>query len=459
MEEVYDYSRHRYFIAIDLGYDKITSIAAAIIKNTRDDERIENEYCASFLYDTTTRKVIARVNNVDEANENPKGFQEGVIYVRNILSELADIYLKSKQQPFYNTALYAVLYEEAIDLLQKLLDIYKQELNSVNMDFYYSLNLPTSWDYEIREELFLPLFVKAGLLHENDGPGRLVFYSMLELKFQHTHGLRYWNDAENIKYGDQRIICTIDFQVTYSVDLKLVSAQYPAFRLSNRDLVPQLLKQAHFVIPYGLKELRLSLIACVEKHCDTTFSSESIDDMIEKLSQRYDGINYSTYPSDVLDDQPFPDLKSRWTNESITFKNILEHFSGFVEKFFRNEVDKFLVGTSNTVPRPLVIIYTSRIPHTCYAMGLMSSLERWSRKYYSELKESYISAELGDNSPIFELFDYDHRRDATQKLLENRMEEFNVRRNPVILPKETTMEEPKSCLKPIIFINIGKLTP
>ncbi|KAI7891408.1 uncharacterized protein EV154DRAFT_551577 [Mucor mucedo] len=454
MEEVYDYSRHRYCINIDLGYDMITSIAVTINRPLENDERYKKNYRTSILYDTTARNIIARGNKADEANENPEGLQEGVIYVRNTISALADIYLKSKQQSFDTTALYALLYEEAIDLLQKILDHCKQELNSVNMDFYYSLNLPTSWDYEIREELFLPLFVKAGLLHENDGPGRLVFFTMLELNFQCMQMNSTYHKARNIKYGDQRVICTIDYQGAYSVDFKLVSVQYPAFKLERRTLVPQLLKQAHFVIPFGLKELRLSLIACVEKHCDTTLSSESIDDLLEKLSQQFDGFRYFDMQDEFLDDQPLPDLKSRWANRLITLEDILEHFSGQAEKIFRSEVDKFLVGRSNTVPRPLDIYYTSRIPETFFAMGLISLFDCWSKKYFRELKESYISAERGADYPIFEPFDYNYRRYGTKRLINYRMEEFNVRRNSVILPNETTMEEPKSFLKPIIFINI-----
>ncbi|KAG2200010.1 hypothetical protein INT47_000360 [Mucor saturninus] len=81
-------------------------------------------------------------------------------------------------------------------------------------------------------------------------------------------------------------------------------------------------------------------------------------------------------------------------------------------------------------------------------------MDHWSEKYFWELGKSYSYAELGDNFRIFELFDYRVRRDAVIQLLENGMEEFNLRRNPIILPKETTMEVPKSCLKSIIFINI-----
>ncbi|KAI7891436.1 uncharacterized protein EV154DRAFT_224349 [Mucor mucedo] len=285
MEEFYDYSRHSYCLAIDLGFDTINAQLIYIIESAKEVANISKAYRTSMLYDTTTRNIIARGNKAREANENPKGLQEGVIYVRSTLNELSDIYLKSKQQSFDNTALYALLYEKAIYLLQKIVDHYKKKLNSAK-DFCYSLNLPTSWDYKIREELFRPLFVKAGLLHENDGPGRLLFFSMLELNFQNLQMKRGIPDATNLKYGDQRVMCTIDYQGTYSVDLKLVSAQYPAFRLAQRKMVPQLLKQTHFVIPFGPNELRLSLIACVEKHCDTTLSSESIDDMLDKLSRK-----------------------------------------------------------------------------------------------------------------------------------------------------------------------------
>ncbi|KAI7891464.1 uncharacterized protein EV154DRAFT_563383 [Mucor mucedo] len=455
MEEVYDYSRHRYCILIDFGYDIITSKAEAINKPHLIVERSANRFRTSILYDTTTRNIIARGNMADEENENLEDLQKGVIYIRNTLSELADIYLKSKQQSFDTTAPYVLLYEEAIDLLQKILDQHRKELNSVNMDFFYSLNLPTSWDYELREELFLPLFVKAGLLHENDGPGRLVFYSMLDVNFQNMQMEADQHDSRNIMYGDQRVMCTLDYQDTYSLDLKLVSAQYPAFRLANRELVPQLLKQAHIVIPFGLKELRLSLIACVEKHYDTTLSSESIDDILEKLNQEYKRFYSFGSRSRFLGDQPLPDLKSRWTNKPITLEDILEHFFGHAEKFFRSEVDKFLVGRSNTVPRPLDIFWTSRIPETFLANGLMSSVDCWSEKYFWELTESYTSAEICYDLPVSKHVHNNYREYATQRLLNYRMEEFNLRRNPVILPNETAMEEPKSCLKPIIFINIG----
>ncbi|KAI7876813.1 uncharacterized protein EV154DRAFT_64105 [Mucor mucedo] len=171
--------------------------------------------------------------------------------------------------------------------------------------------------------------------------------------------------------------------------------------------------------------------------------------MLEKLSQKYNGF-YGFRTSEILDDQPLPDLKSRWTNKPITLRDILEHFFGHAEKAFRNEIDKLLVGRSNTVPRPLDIFFTGRIPETFLSLGIISSVDCFLEKYLKELKELYISVEFDMYSPIFKRFNNDERQDATQQLLDYRMEEFNMRRNPIILPNE----EPKSCLKPIIFINI-----
>ncbi|KAI7893064.1 uncharacterized protein EV154DRAFT_165002 [Mucor mucedo] len=155
--------------------------------------------------------------------------------------------------------------------------------------------------------------------------------------------------------------------------------------------------------------------------------------------------------TDNLHDQPLPDLKYRLTNRSITLEDIREHLFGSVEKFFRNEVDKFLVGTSNIIPRPIDIFCTSRIPKTFLAWTVISSVVDWSKESFKKLRESYTS---GSIRPKSEYFDYSFRRNTVLQLLENRMEEFYVRRNPIILPNVTTMEEPKSCLKSNIFINI-----
>lgn len=175
-------------------------------------------------------------------------------------------------------------------MLQDILQYYIQKSDCSSIDFCYTFYLPTDWDYKIREELFQPLFLKAGLIHGNDGQGRLMFMSELDLTFEFIQ----MQQRINMKHGKRYIICTVDFQSTFSVDLKMISAQYADFAVKTRTFSPQLLKQVHFEIPYnGLKEQRSSLISCLEKRCESTLSSEFIDTMFEIFSQKFKSFDLS----------------------------------------------------------------------------------------------------------------------------------------------------------------------
>ncbi|KAI7873147.1 uncharacterized protein EV154DRAFT_556387 [Mucor mucedo] len=466
MEELYDYTRHRHCISMDLGHDFITSEAININGLTRTIGRFQFKYRTSILYDTTTRNVIARGNEADEANEDPKGFQQGVIYVRNIFSELVKIYSKSEQKSLDNTAQYAVFYEAAVDLLQELLDDYKQELNSLNMDFYYTLVLPTNWDYKTREGLFQPLFVKAGLIHKNDGQGRLVFFSVLELNFQNIQIDRPFRKGVELKHGDQYVMCTVDYQGISSVDLQLVSAQYPAFISAERKWAPQLLKQVHIEMPYGSDQLRLSLIACLKKHCGTTLSSEFIDEMLLIISEGFNFFKSIQISFQiVLSRRPFEHLEYREFEryglnrreidamKSVTMEDIFKHFSVPAEKVFENESSKFLAGTSIIKIKSIFIFYTTRANSISKALWLTPLLEKWTKQYKDEL--NFFPKLIGyRRCSVFCDIDDSAREVIIKQLVANQMKEFNKRRNPVILPKETTIQQPNSWLKPISFINI-----
>ncbi|KAG2199839.1 hypothetical protein INT47_009452 [Mucor saturninus] len=455
MEELYDYSRHRYCIAIDLEHDTITSTLIAINRPTKKSDR----------------KVIVGGDLAEKAIPASMSLPKRVIHVRNIFSELVKIYLKSEQKSLDDTAQYAVFYEAAVDLLQELLDDYKQELNSLNMDFYYTLVLPTNWDYKTREGLFQPLFVKAGLIHKNDGQGRLVFFSVLELNFQNIQMDRPFRKGVELKYGDQYVMCTVDYQGICSVDLQLVSAQYPAFISAERKWAPQLLKQVHIEMPYGSNQLRLSLIACLEKHCGTTLSPEFIDEMLLIISGDFNFFKSIQISFQiVLSRRPFDHLEYREFERyglnrrkidamrSITMEDIFKHISVPAEKVFENESSKFLAGTSNIKIKSIFIFYTTRVNSISKALWLTPLLEKWTKQYKDELK-SFPKLIGYRTCSVFCDIDDSAREVTIKQLVANQMKEFNKRRNPVILPKEITIQQPKSWLKPIIFINIGKMTP
>ncbi|KAI7895811.1 uncharacterized protein EV154DRAFT_296322 [Mucor mucedo] len=211
-----------------------------------------------------------------------EGHQENLVYVCNIFNELHDIYLRPQQ---YNAHEKIVL-QEAIDILQRHVYSWKERLNSSNMDFYYAFTLPTNWCPEIREELIRPLFIEANLIQEGDSQGRLIFFTELEPTFRNMQSDRYSLQNIEIRPGKQYVICSLDLQTEIHVNLELVSAQYPpALKMTDNNYVPQLLNQTRFTIPFGLEEVRSSLIACLEKRCSTFSAPEVVDMMFEELDK------------------------------------------------------------------------------------------------------------------------------------------------------------------------------
>lgn len=216
---------------------------------------------------------------------NSKGLQEGVIHIPNIFSELKSSYFNNGPKSYIHDLRYRKFLQEAIIILQKIQCDWEHEKKCSYMDFYYTTIIPADWDYEIREEFVRPLFVKAGLIHENDGRGRLVFFSKIEPIFYSMQEDPNILRGVEIKPGDQYILCTLDYHNTLCVNLVLISAQYPAFTVAESKWVPQLLKQVQFKIPIKSTGLRLSLITYLKERCHTTVPPEVVDAMLVKVRQ------------------------------------------------------------------------------------------------------------------------------------------------------------------------------
>ncbi|KAG2195027.1 hypothetical protein INT47_005627 [Mucor saturninus] len=226
MEELYDYSRHKYCITFDFDHDIMMSTKIAI-----DDDK--------------------EMPGPGETG----GSQEDLFYVPNIFSELINIYLRSHQNEHDHIVIDKMVRQEAMDVLNNSVQRWKEFTDYSNEDFYYTFILPTTWDYKTREALIRPLFIEAGLIHGNDGQGRLIFFTKLDPIFQYLQGDVYRGINMNLKHGDRYIMCLLDFQGQFRVDLELVSVQYPALTTRENKYAPQLLKEAHFAIPFGSKEV------------------------------------------------------------------------------------------------------------------------------------------------------------------------------------------------------------
>ncbi|KAI7891700.1 uncharacterized protein EV154DRAFT_506933 [Mucor mucedo] len=461
MEEQYDYSRHKYCIILVFGYNAIASDIVAIKNIVIEKEEVKRSQSkktnvASLLYQTTTETVIAS----GELIEDSEGFPEGVIHIPNIFSELKRNYSNDRPNSHTHGVRYKNFLQEAINVLQGIPREWKEAKKCLDTDFYYAVIIPSNWEYETREEFFRPLLIKAGLIHEDDGQGRVVFFSNIEPIFryiQEDHDIL--GDVE-MKLGDQYVICTLDYQGTFCVNLELVSVQYHNSTVIESKWLPQSLKQVQFTIPFESRDLRSPLIAYLEKLCGNTIPSEIIEALLVIVSELSKDRKLDIVPSFF---KPFHRLKNLYTEQyglkeseiddiqSITNVDIYKNVNGFTDNIFNYQMDILLQGTSNTKTRSMVIFDTEQVRDRCFSGILLNLIERWSETY-REQKKSYGLIAKG------EAFNYSRLQSSgILDLIAYQMQVFNIRRAPVILSNNTAIEHSKRFSKSTILINIDML--
>lgn len=185
-------------------------------------------------------------------NSSPDSF-----YVKNVFMELNNIYLKRKQGTsdlHYD----AFIFESVEKILQEIVnpnDAAGNKKHYISNSYYhYSFIIPTYFDYAIREELLRPLFIRAGLITENDQKGRLLFFTKLESIFSSMQSPQY-NQLykKSILNGKHFIMYGLNFSENIlSVDLDLFSAQYPPSTSVDTNYIPKALKSISFNIPINL---------------------------------------------------------------------------------------------------------------------------------------------------------------------------------------------------------------
>lgn len=223
---------------------------------------------ASLSYRTTDGSSISR----GKSDENPEKLEKDAYDVRNVFNELHEVYPGNAPNS-------STIQKEAISVLQQAVDDCKRDLNCSTTDFYYAFTLPDEWDYKTREELIRPLFKEANLIESNDGQGRLLFFTQLESTFRYMQSQSNLVQNIAIRPAMEHIICTLNFESDLLVDLKLVTARYPALKALDNNCVPQSLKHVKLTMPFIWNEVKVS----IAKRLCITLESEFIDLMAEKL--------------------------------------------------------------------------------------------------------------------------------------------------------------------------------
>ncbi|KAI7895810.1 uncharacterized protein EV154DRAFT_493846 [Mucor mucedo] len=470
MEDYYDYSQHKSCISFTFDFSDIMSKYITIddhVQSWVDLSGIKTEL-PSILYDTTNETVIARGISAEYARSKSKTHGKNFFYLRNIFSELNNIYSRLQQNS--SKAYDKICLEEAIAVLHQRVEYWKELLDSSNIDFYYAFTLPTQWDPEIREGLIRPLFIKANLIHESDGQGRLIFFTELQSTFRYMQLGSFSDKNIEAQSGKQYIICSLDLQTEIFVDLELVSAQYPpALKAIDSNYVPQLLNHTRFTIPFGPNEIRLLLTSCLKKYCKTIQALEIIDKMFgQNYLQQFVASN-SLPLHDPLPLYPFRNNGAFNTEQSelkkseidaiqaITREEVLENFFNSARKTFIDHMHVLLQCTSNVKTRSMIIFHSDQIAHNFITIDLLKRIENWSKTYGEEEKKSFFKLIRNGEKLSFNL-DIDHTQAGMASLLKTQMQDFNMSRDPIILPlMDAKTEQFQSSLKPIYFITIAIL--
>ncbi|KAI7893683.1 uncharacterized protein EV154DRAFT_139599 [Mucor mucedo] len=484
MDEEHDYSRYKFCIAFVLDHHCLHSNIYEIGSYFEDglNEWWKGKSTASIIYDTTSKTVISNDKYVNYSMSETEELPENWLYIPNVFTELYNTYEKHQEDHCERNWFY-VVQQMAIKVLQGHANIRKQELNCSEAELCYVFTIPTGWNENIKEELIRPLFIKSGVLNEEDDQGRLIFFTDLELNFRYLQSRRFREFNVAMNQGHQYIIMSLYFQQEIRVNLNLVSAQYPSFKTVDSGYVPQLLKDFHFTISLRSHNVKSSLTTCLEKFCDSELVLKIIDQMLQILEETISRTYVERFRETMSDFilgrplsyQPFFSINLEYAYDSkygkkefdlminnirsFTMGNVYEALIPSVAKSCMNGISTLLQGTDNIKSRSLVIFHTDDVNIDKRMVAVLGLVKKWSKTRSKQKDSPYelIGESIGDDQYFVYEFDATHRMKMASVFVRKHMNDYNIRRDPIILPRDSSNEEYGSCSKPVYFINIDLL--
>ncbi|KAG2209182.1 hypothetical protein INT47_005474 [Mucor saturninus] len=215
MGDYYDYSQHSY--CITFGFDQERVYVDCFYSDYKEESTgyFMQSLEASILYNVSSGEFWFKDDDAKLRKES-----KDIYYQKNVFTKLYDIYLKKKENSFYQYDMHDDIVIGAIGyFVQKQVNYYQlHKMGGANTSScllpHFALFLPTSWDDEIREELLRPVFIQNKILTEKDHKQRLLFFTQLETNFRY---LQSKADKENermnteIKNGKQYIMYGLKF--------------------------------------------------------------------------------------------------------------------------------------------------------------------------------------------------------------------------------------------------------
>ncbi|KAG2208759.1 hypothetical protein INT47_007858 [Mucor saturninus] len=448
MDEEFDYSRYKYFIAFVLDhsylYTEIDEMGGYF--EYGNNAWNQSKYVPSFVYDTTSKTVIAEGDSADKLMSEAGEPQENLLYIPNAFTELYNTSAKQQEGHCEKNWFDDVVLQVVIKILQMQVDKWKEKKDCSEAELCYVFTIPTGWNEDIKEEFIRPLFVKSGLINEEDDLRKLSIFTHLELNFRYLQFISIEKPTvTTINQGHQYIIMSLDFHQDIHVNLNLVSAQYPGFKTVDSGYVPQLLKEFDFVIPFRSHSVKSSLTAYLEKQFESELVLEIIDQMLETLNRETIYYRNSKKEFDLMIDNI----------RLLTVGDVFEDFIPSVAKNCMNGINTLLQGTDNIKARSLAIVYTKHISDYQNVAVVLSLVEKWVKTRSEEQDSPYEL--IGDSlNFVYKISGKDKLKMASV-FVRKQMNDFNVCRDPIILPRDSSDEEYGSSLKPVYFLNIDLL--
>ncbi|KAI9255880.1 hypothetical protein EDC94DRAFT_678176 [Helicostylum pulchrum] len=186
------------------------------------------ELGSSISYDKQTGKVRYIDCNYDKEDKD-------TIVIKSFRDKLYALFKKDKETWDEEDIFLMKAVSDYLPLtMEKLKEILNLENESIDL-FHYAFIVPSEWEEEIRDDIIRPIFVKSGLISNEDHQDRLLFFLDIESMFY-----RY-----PFERGNNTILCRITpDEGKADIKFDLIQTSSTLYNFPNANLFPKVMESS-----------------------------------------------------------------------------------------------------------------------------------------------------------------------------------------------------------------------
>ncbi|KAI7894943.1 uncharacterized protein EV154DRAFT_477724 [Mucor mucedo] len=316
---------------------------------------------ASIKYDAASKKILEWGDECGIKNLTSKN-HVNMVYVKNVFMELNNIYIRGENNGIFKHDKGDEILLHAMEVfLREAVKMYTCDDGGNARRCFFSLIIPTNWEYGIRQALIWPLFVRAGLVSEYDDKRRLMIFTKLEALVQFVkrnqpeeRRSRY-SVTPKLEIGREYILYNLHFtSKQLLVNFDLFSVYCSMNNVKTEDYVPKSLKSLCFNIPFNIN---------VEKSIQRLLQVRGFDIQLTETKEILDILFVPN--EDIAQDtdkhvriqmsRPFEDVVNIWklsnntvkSIQSITMYDVHTDLFNLIQKEFSSNLKVLLEGATN----------------------------------------------------------------------------------------------------------------